>query len=33
MCFRMAAVTRLETFVDVRDDIADPLEMSVSALA
>ncbi len=32
MCFRMAAVTRLETFVDVRDDIADPLEMSVSRL-
>ena len=28
----MAAVTRLVTLVDVRDDVADPRQMSVSAL-
>jgi hypothetical protein len=29
---RMAAVTRLVTLVDVRDEVADPRQMSVSAL-
>jgi hypothetical protein len=28
----MAAVTRLVTLVDVRDEVADPRQMSVSAL-